>query len=358
MILVAAIIAPGPVRAQTTSTPCSPQQLSDEATVIGSGVNSTQAIHVALTSPGYQALAVTIPVSIHISFNSIFDLWGIDSVTCTPVLQSVNVVLNFHYGSSEDSLTLSVAPDLQDVTNITLQPTPMNHTAEGLWSGYWFGQPPPIIPLISSIWWVPLVEAPSNHCNANLLAPGWCVISTWVGLTPAADGTTGIAQTGTDQSVECHDDITYFYCSSTYEGWYQYYPQFSNNCLSVSPGDEIHGEVVFTIPNYWSTGLWDISSGQGCTSSITARVGFFADYSEFIVENPPVPILGGNYPTPVFAPITFSEMVVLGDPANLVGVKGESSENDASNIAMGNLVYNGGGGTCHDWTCYTDIYRS
>ncbi|KAH8820185.1 concanavalin A-like lectin/glucanase domain-containing protein [Xylogone sp. PMI_703] len=99
----------------------------------------------------------------------------------------------------------------------------------------------------------------------------------WVGID-GANCQSAILQTGFD-----------WYGDGTYDAWYEWYPEFSDNFsgISIAEGDEITMSVVATSRNSGSATLQNLSTGQKVTknfSGVTAGNLCQTD-AEFIIED-------------------------------------------------------------------------
>lgn len=317
--------------------PCSPSQLLDESIAATLPVNSAAATRTVLSSVEYANLMTSLAVGSSLTFNSVSDHWQFNRSNCTVRVTSVSVAFDIRGPSGTAStVVFNELANVSGITSVSFQTAaahPVTHTSYGLWTGYEIessGGP-------GGWWYVPSVSAPSNHCGATYFYPAVCVISIWLGQTNVAGGSSGISQTGTDQSVLCDWTLfTGWTCSSGYEAWYEFYPSNSVNCLGVSAGNQIVVNEYYLSGKYYLD-LVDYSNGNGCAENSAMSMGS-PNWAQFMAENPV--LAGGNPPTPSFSSFTLNGLAV-GAQLDLQNFN-YNTYTQASNVNLGSLLFDSG----------------
>lgn len=311
----------------SSSPSCPSLKLSDQAWAIEAGISQTRAEGLATSSSVFQEAVGSLGTGVSVSLENTFDLWQVDTSTCTPVLDSVNVVFGASASDAFYTIVVSENPVLTVVGNLTIQPeagmeaTPSS--AYGLWTG-WIAE---TSGYVNAQWTVPTISGSSGCFNG-------CAISLWVGQTASYGGGSGISQTGTDQQEEMIPGFGWYYVQSA---WYEFWPtnHYEVNCFPVTHGDVITAESNYYNGQYW-TSLWDASQLKGCTASQVMSMGA-PTYANWIGEDPVEYPCDCNWPTPPFTAMEFTGMTT-GSGGDIAALP-HWSILEATNVALGPLNY-------------------
>lgn len=137
------------------------------------------------------------------------------------------------------------------------------------WSGYAdVSSTPQYFTKVAGSWTVPAVTC----------SPEDRLLSTWVGLDGASDGT--VEQTGT--TAQCYEGTAYYY------SWYEMYPAGTIEVgTSVKPGDKITASVTRSGTSYTLKLTDATTSGNNVSTKATCGLGTCLDESaEWINERP------------------------------------------------------------------------
>lgn len=323
------LVAPASALAVTASSPsaCPSLELSNQAWEREAQIDQTRAAGLASGSSVFQDVVSNLGTGVSVSLENTFDLWHVDTSTCTPVLNSVDVVFGATTSSVFDTIVVSENPLLTFVENLTIQSdaalggTPS--AAYGLWTG-WIAE---TSGYVDAEWTVPTISASSGCYNG-------CSISFWVGQTASYGGGSGISQTGTYQQEELIPGFGWYYVQWA---WYEFWPNnpYEVNCFPVAHGDVITAESNYYNGQYW-TSVWDASQQEGCTANQGMSMGA-PTYANWIGEDPVQYPCDCNWPTPPFTTMQFTGMTT--GSGGDIGSLPHSSITQATNVALGPLNY-------------------
>jgi Peptidase A4 family len=272
------------------ASPINSQTSNTATNCTGSVVAHIAAAQASVATSEAVAIAISNGIPASISSNSTYipgstnEIWSFDS-QCNVELRFVNVV--FYPLRPESVPKTSVAtrevvvtesPELAviNITNAFVVTHGMGGGTGALskgFSGYaFFGNwgHTAAVYQASASWYVPKpVQPPTNNCQSE----GFCVLSLWPGLEPS--GGNDVVQTGTDSILNCTSG-----CSKSYQGWYEYYPNYPYVCGSfpVTKGDNVYADVYSDAlyggnVNDYYTYMLDYTSGYACSSSQTFNMG-------------------------------------------------------------------------------------
>ena len=154
------------------------------------------------------------------------------------------------------------------------RPIVIHHVREGLvtaynWSGYGVTGPVGSVTDVKGSWTVPVVTCARGETSYS---------SFWVGIDGFTSST--VEQTGTDS--DCRNGVP------TYSAWFEFYPHpmLIVNSLTISPGDVMSAEVVYSpSARRFTVTLVDKTTGQSFSTS-TKVSGAQRSSAEWIAEAP------------------------------------------------------------------------
>jgi hypothetical protein len=179
-------------------------------------------------------------------------------------------------------------------------------------------------------------------------------MSFWSGLTDTGNGKSysgggtgpgaGIYQSGFDATEYCAG-IFLIVCLATYSGWYEFYPNAPNYCLSgITSGNNLNsGTYPYTAGHDFSA-IDDWQEGSLCWG-VTATGGSMGpvQYAQFQAESDLNPV-NDPYQTPNFN-FQYNPVYVGGSPADLVSLV--QGQNHVSGVTLYQMQYNSGAGASH-----------
>jgi hypothetical protein len=327
LLLVGANTATGRASAATATTSsgaCTPLDLANETAHVDSTLNWTQATAAALSSQIYQTELGGFGPNVQLSTPFVSAITSVHESSCTLTLERVDVAYDVSNATGAWQLSVIEAPGGYAVANVTIAPLgePETSGSGGQWEGWSVeqcsgcGNP--------SLTYSQLLDtaptAPSNYCGATETLAGLCEISFWTGLTATELGNPtpeGIAQSGLQYQVGCIWVLFFYECAYTVQAWLQFYPnqQYSVTCsMSVSPSDALFSQVYWLSPNDYTAMVFDDTTGQECSGSITMAMGapYWAQFQAESASNG----IGGYIDVPNFN-MWFNPMEVLGEPPNV-----------------------------------------
>ena len=263
--------------------------------------NIVQGISTATSASQVQQLEKQFQIAYETEYNT----WQIVSLSsCSIAWVAAYFVFDYHSpNGSLEQIVVTENPGMTTVDNVSLrqavymmyaQPFQSSYTS-GTWSGYEFyaynsGVQTQVYRATGE-WTEPSVSSPGS--NACLFTH--CDVSNWEGLANAVGGGNGyLVQAGSDSGLYCT-----IVCSYYYYLWYEFYPNPSNSCLNVSPGDDIAVNVQNEAVNGGSSNNYDIylsddTTGQLCSPIIGhnfSQMGL-PYYAEYITSRPNI---GGSF---------------------------------------------------------------
>ncbi|MCI4364596.1 MAG: hypothetical protein L3K10_00810 [Thermoplasmata archaeon] len=323
------------------------------------GINYTTAAEAANNSSAYHLVANGLGSNLSFSYDGAYNLWSFSQVSCTPSIQSVDVVFTSTTPLGVENIVVTENATSLAVTSARAEISPLQtvshtqnieHGGGGNWAGYTFVTSE----AVAAEWTVPNVGADSSgHCGASIAWNGYCDIAAWVGESAAGTGSSGIAQTGTDQADICTPTLGGYICTSIYAAWYEFFPDQSNHpCFAASSGDKISVSVSYSSSQY-HLALWDFGNSQGCSSAASMAMGS-PYYGQFETENPPGNPNGGNWETPTFgtAFTFYPETIATHQYAWLVS----NSKNTQITQVTVDAMYNITGNCQHPALCTTNAF--
>jgi len=107
----------------------------------------------------------------------------------------------------------------------------------------------------------------------------------WVGLD--GNGTPGLVQAGTEQTVRWHNGSL---VRDVY-AWWEWYPdaQFGISNLPISPGDTVQCTICVTSNHDATIRMHNISTGDFVSFNVSSKTDFIGSTAEWIVERPTLP---------------------------------------------------------------------
>lgn len=338
----------GPARASAVQPAgCSPVLLAQEAQVAAGEINSSAATTLAVNSAEYQALISEMAAETTATPESTYADWGYSNDSCVPVIQTFSVVFQLESAGGSASLTLTENPSINAVVGAQLSQSPSSaslHAASGEWNGYEV----PVTGLTFGEWTNPrAADTPSGQCETAV-----CEFVIWVGQTATQGGSTGIAQTGSAVTVHCVLVKSVWSCPDVDFAWYEYYPAALVDCLAVSPGNVMVGEVSYSASKF-PVSVEDENTSQGCSADNSISGMGSPQYSQWMGEDPIVD--GSNPPIPDFAPWSFDDIFVQFD-YNLLNESPIEFQQNYPTVQVGPLTYESG--PCITITsCFTEEYN-
>jgi hypothetical protein len=286
------------------------------------------------------------------TYSSTAYIWN-RNIDCSSTLETVNPV----FAISKDSGVVSMVavtenPSMTQVLNLTISaseqtsgPQPLSHTGiQADNTGYQFyGSSTASVAVYQAAtsWTVPTGTQPNvSSCVASA-----CFLAEWTGLAFVANATTGLAQDGVREDMQCY----VLGCSTSYYGFYEMVPATRTPCpnFPVSPGDSMYAsttnEAINSGGNYlkYDFYLYDYGSSKACTSNnntFSTNYGY-PYYGLFYMEKHALSTLLDFNGTPV----TFAGAVTYG--GSTYGI----STPYGNGWYLKTIMYNGG---------YTNIYLS
>ena len=334
-----------PTEGGTNGTFCSPASFESLGSVLSTPENLSVAVETAEASAGFAAASGALGENQSLNLTSTFLTWNFSGNTCSPKVLSENLVFTIWNASiPSGSLIVNESENLTFVSGTSLTFDSLSHAPTAPWSGWTF--PFGGSDGVGGIWQEPTVAVPANHCDAD--PDGACDLSLWMGESPGAGGTGGLAQTGVDGIIECEVvvPLLLYACETWYTAWYQFLGvglTVSCGSLGVSSGDWMTALVTSTGGEY-GTELIDDSSHRGCTASSTLPGGA-DEYSEIMAETPIAVVDGNdayNTHTPAFGSVVFNSLTVGGETD--LPPWPHSKSNEVASVAVGSILY--GTGPC------------
>jgi hypothetical protein len=127
---------------------------------------------------------------------------------------------------------------------------------------------------------------PTAHQAFGSCTGGWDYSSQWVGID--GSGSSDVLQAGTEVDAYCSGSTT----QTLYSAWIEWYPLNATRVSSpaIHPGDEVLVEVWNTSPTSGNAYIYNLSTQQTMTYSLTAPSGtrLQGNSVEWIVERPKV----------------------------------------------------------------------
>jgi hypothetical protein len=277
----------------SSPTLCSTNTIDPQIDKISSQVSQLSATSVANQSLAHRGWAIQ-----SLTFNSVFERWSFDPVSCAVTLQTVGVA----YDSKTQNETIVVYEDAKTTTvqNVSVTSTSVKGTQ--YFSGYQYN----IVNTydVQAKWAVPSSYNPdSNNCwNGNQYI---CDLVMWTGESTAWGGSSGFAQGGSDSFVTCRFITKVgWICTPSYDIWYEFPPAGSVACGgTVNSGDTILAEMSWS-SNTERIYVYDYSTNAVCSASTSLTTA--PSYELFIAEFPTWSVLGsqGFYYLPGFSQFT------------------------------------------------------
>lgn len=303
-------------------TSCSPHQLALSSWASESTVNSSRAVGIAWQSVISAAKGGDFGNLSNLSFGGTTFDWLDNTLICAVQLEEVNITFDAMISGTWTEITVMLNPSVNSVLNISLQALPQVPVTHGtaLWTGWevsttnlGYGNPD-----VYGEWIVPYENWPSWGCT-------WvpifytCQISPWVGLTNLQGGGsggsgTGIAQVGTDTTIQCLGQN--YLCSRSFLAWIEFYPALPQSSMEVFPGDTMFGEAYYTTQSQYEVFVEDVTTAHSMSATQSMSMGA-PNWGNYIAENS-WDNYGGTFQSPSFGQVNFGAMCISGT-CDLVG---------------------------------------
>jgi hypothetical protein len=261
----------------------------------------------ANSSTQYASAVASLGSGYSVSWSGVGIDAGMNGSSCTVSYQNYSVDYPLLNQSTNDSGQLSIFVDLSSgnilgSAMMWLLDNTSSSRGTGGWSGYTTNN------LFTGYtanflgdWWSGVrISMGSSHCGARIV-PGICAMSFWGGLSAAAGGGSGIAQSGVDAYLWCVYyawPLNRYNCPvSNYVPWWEFYPGTQNYCwFPVSPTDTMVSETYHMVRGGYLAALWDYTTNHLCYS--THAYGTALNFGQWQTES--IPNGFGSWSIPSF----------------------------------------------------------
>lgn len=179
---------------ESASTACTPLQLANASWSAGNTIDLAAAVENALSAKAYQEITTTLGLNATVSYDSSSEQWHDNPASCSVSLVSIDIVFGANTSSGRSNIVVIESPGSLLVEDAYIQSSPAEQ-AGGAGSGLWTGYSYDFSGQSSEHWLVPTISRPSTGCGSHQD----CDMLDWLGETAEYGGSSGIAQTGTEQ---------------------------------------------------------------------------------------------------------------------------------------------------------------